>query len=152
MKSKVITCITTALFFASCAQNTLTGDTYSRQDARRVQTVETGKIVGVRPVKIEGGNETGGLFGAIIGGFLGSLLGKGHTAHTVGAVGGAVAGGAAGSHIEQSMNSRAGVELTVLLDRGDSVAVVQEVNLREAFYVGDRVRVISGGTDSRVSH
>lgn len=152
MKAKLILCIPVALLLVSCAQDTLTGDTYRRGDARQAQAVRSGKVTAVRPVKIEGGNQTGALLGAIGGGFLGHELGKGHTANTAGAIGGALVGSAVGSHAEQALNSRKGIDITVRLDGGGSVSVVQEVNPREAFYVGDRVRILSSGSGDRVTH
>ncbi len=42
-----------ALAISGCASS-LTGDTYSRDEARAVQTVRYGTIESLRPVKIEG--------------------------------------------------------------------------------------------------
>ena len=128
----------------SCAQDTLTGDTYSRDQARLAETVQTGRIVAIDPVKIEGGNQTGALLGAVGGGFLGSNIGSGRAANTAGAVGGALAGGAIGSHVEQGMTSRQGIRITVRLDDSKrTVSTVQQVSTREQFQVGDRVRYIT---------
>lgn len=136
---------------ASCAQDTMTGDTYSRNDARQTQSVSKGRITAIRPVKIEGNHTAGTIIGGVAGGVLGSQLGGGSTAHTAGAVGGALVGGAVGSHAQQAMENRNGIEITVRLDQGGSVAVVQEVSRNEQFNVGDRVRVLSSGGRSRVS-
>jgi len=152
MKAKILLCVPVAFLLVSCAQDSLTGDTYSRGDARQAQNVNTGKITSIRPVKIEGGNQTGAILGAVGGGFLGSNIGHGRASNTAGAVGGALVGSAVGSHAEQALNSRQGIDITVRLDGGGSVSVVQEVNPREAFYVGDRVKVLSSGSGSRVTH
>ena len=152
MKTKLLLCFPVALMFASCAQDSLTGDTYQRGDTRQAQSVETGRITSIEAVKIEGGNQTGALMGALAGGFLGSNIGHGRASNTAGAVGGALVGSAAGSHVEQAMNSRNGIRISVRLDRGNTIAIVQEVNPREGFNVGDRVRVIGGGSGSRVTH
>lgn len=152
MKIRMFLWVPVVVMLSSCAQDSLTGDTYSRGEARQAQTVRTGKVTSIRPVKLEGGNQTGALLGALGGGFLGSNIGSGRAANTAGAVGGALVGSAIGSHAEQSMNSRKGIEITVRLDEGGSVAVPQEVNPREAFYVGDRVRVLSSGNSTRVTH
>jgi outer membrane lipoprotein SlyB len=151
MKSKLLILISTALLFSSCAQDSLTGDAYSRGEAGMAQSVHMGRITSIRPVQIEGGNETGSLLGAVAGGLLGSQLGGGHTAHTAGAIGGVLAGSALGSHAQKSMSSRNGLEITVKLDRGDSVSVVQEFSPRDNFTVGSRVRVLSNGGRTRVS-
>ena len=153
MKTTYLLCLPVALLFASCAQDTLTGDTYRRGDARQMQSVQTGRITSIRPVKIEGGNQTGALLGGVAGGFLGHNIGKGSAANTAGAIGGALVGSAVGSHAEQAMNSRQGIDITVKLDGGaGTVSIVQQVNPREEFYVGDRVKVLGSGSGTRVTH
>jgi outer membrane lipoprotein SlyB len=71
-----------------------------------------------------------------------------------GSIGGALAGAALGSQVQQKMGSRQGMEVTVRLDSGGSVAVVQEVNRKNpnTFNVGDRVRVINSGGAMRVAY
>jgi outer membrane lipoprotein SlyB len=61
-----------------------------------------------------------------------------------------VLGGVIGSQVEKDANNRQGVEITVLLDGGKYIAVVQEAD--ETFRVGDRVRILSGRGTTRVSH
>jgi len=140
-------------FVASCAQDSLTGDTVSRGEAGRAQDVRTGTITSIRPVRIEGGTTGGTLVGAGVGGLLGNQIGSG-SGRTAATVGGALAGGAAGSHIGQNVTSRNGIEIEVRPDDGGRrISVVQEVNPRESFSVGNRVRVITGaGGRTRVSH
>lgn len=152
MKSKLAFALATSLLFSSCAQDSITGDTYSRGEAGRAQAVQTGRITSIRPVKIEGGSQGGALAGAIAGGVLGSNIGGGRASNTAGAIGGAMVGSAIGSQAQQAMTSRRGIEISVRLDQGGSVAIVQEVNPREQFSVGDRVRIISSGGRSRVSY
>ena len=57
--------------------------------------------------------------------------------------------GALGSAIQGSQNTP-GLELTVKLDNGNNVAVVQPGGVND-FRVGDRVRVTSDGVNTRVS-
>lgn len=152
MTTKLLFCLPIALLFSSCAQDSMTGDTYSRYEARQAQNVSTGRITALRPVKIEGGNQAGTLVGGLAGGVLGSNLGGGRTANTAGAIGGALLGGVVGSNAQQAMGSRNGVEITVRLDQGGSMAVVQEVSRNEQFNVGDRVRVLSSGGRTRVAY
>jgi outer membrane lipoprotein SlyB len=152
MKSKLAFALATTLLFCSCAQDSLTGDVYSRGEAGRAQAVQTGRITSIRPVKIEGGSQGGALAGAVAGGFLGSNIGSGRASNTAGAIGGAMVGSAIASQAQQAMTSRRGIEISVRLDQGGSVAIVQEVNPREQFSVGDRVRIISSGGRSRVSY
>jgi outer membrane lipoprotein SlyB len=140
--------ITTGL--AGCASN-LSGDTYSRSEARTAQQVEYGTIVQLRPVQIEGTKTPiGAGAGAIVGGVAGSGVGGGKGS-TIMAVIGAVAGGMAGAAVEEGVTRSQGVEITVKLASGRSVAVVQGLSPHEKFAVGDQVRVISHGGTSRVS-
>ncbi|MFZ9937854.1 MAG: glycine zipper 2TM domain-containing protein [Luteolibacter sp.] len=144
------------LFLASCAQDSLTGDTVSRYEAGRAQEVRFGTITSIRPVKIEGGSTGGTLVGAGIGGLLGNQIGGG-SGKTAATVAGALAGGALGSHAGQNVTSRPGLEIEVRLEGGEGggsrISVVQESNPRESFAVGDRVRVITGGGGrTRVAH
>lgn len=129
----------------------MTGSTFSRDEARQAQSVNPGRITSIRNVRIEGGNTAGTVVGGLAGGALGSNIGSGRTSNTAGAIGGALVGGAVGSHAQQRMQSRNGIEITVRLDSGRSVAVVQEVSANEQFSVGDRVRVLSTGSRDRVA-
>lgn len=140
------------MLFASCAQDSLTGNTYSRNEAGQAQAVKTGRITAIRPVKIEGGSTAGTVVGGLAGGLLGSNIGSGRASNTAGAIGGALLGGAVGSHAGQAMGSRNGIEISVRLDGGGgTTAVVQEVSPNEQFSVGDRVRVLSNGSRTRVT-
>jgi outer membrane lipoprotein SlyB len=88
--------------------------------------------------------------GAVVGGVAGTNLGRGK-GNIVGAVLGAVAGGMAGQAIEGSTTTKNALEITVKMDNGQLLAIVQEGNAQE-FRAGDRVRVIGGRGDTRVSH
>jgi len=87
--------------------------------------------------------------GAALGGLAGSTVGGG-TGQVAGAIGGAILGGIIGSNVERSANERPGVEVTVQLDNGQYVSIVQEAD--EAFRPGDRVRILSGRGATRVTH
>jgi len=114
------------------------------------QSVRFGVVDSVRPVRINPGDTgVGTAGGAVLGGLAGSTVGGG-TGQVAGAVGGAILGGILGSNIEHSANERPGVEITVLLDNGRYISVVQEAD--EAFRPGDRVRVLSGRGVTRVTH
>jgi len=114
------------------------------------QSVRFGVVDSVRPVRINPGETgVGTAGGAVLGGLAGSTVGGG-TGQVAGAVGGAILGGILGSNIERSANERPGVEITVLLDNGRYISVVQEAD--ELFRAGDRVRVLSGRGVTRVTH
>jgi outer membrane lipoprotein SlyB len=133
-------------------QSSLTGDSYSRDEARTVQTVRMGTIESLRPVKIEGSKTpVGTLAGAAIGGVGGSSVGGGKGSIVM-AVIGAVAGGLMGAAAEEGLTRTQGVEVTVREDDGSLRAYVQEVQPNEIFRVGERVRIMSVNGTSRVTH
>ena len=127
----------------------LGGSSYSRDQARREQTVRMGYVESVRDVKLEGTRSgVGPAAGAVVGGVAGSTIGGGRGS-AVAAVLGAVAGGVAGQAAEQGVTSKRGVEVTVKLDNGQFVAITQEAD--ETYRPGDRVRILSDGATSRVT-
>lgn len=141
--------LVTALTLAGCASGLGSGD-YSRSQARSAQEVHMGVVVAVRNVKIEGTKTPIGTgAGAVVGGLAGSEVGSGRGS-VVGAVVGAVAGGLAGSAIEEGATRQNGLEITVRLDSGRTIAVTQGAD--EYFRPGDRVRVLSGDGVTRVTH
>ena len=147
----IIAIATLPLLLISCAQQSLTGDTYSRNEAGQAQSVQQGRITSIRYVKIEGGTTAGTILGGVAGGILGNQIGGG-AGKTLATVGGAGLGAVAGSHAQQSMGSRQGLEIQVRIDGGGSLSVTQEANPRESFSVGDRVRVLGNGSRARITH
>ena len=135
---------------AACASSN-SGSVYSRDEARKVQTVKTGVIESVRQVKLEGTKSPiGTIAGGAVGGIAGSSIGGDGASGAIGAVIGAVIGGLAGSAAEEGVTRKDGVELTVKLDGGGLIAIVQEAD--EVFTAGERVRILENGGVSRVSH
>jgi len=138
-----------ALTLNGCADTVGSGD-YGRQQVQVEQTVRFGVVEAVRPVVIQGENSgVGAVAGAGLGGVAGSTIGH-NTGSVAGAIGGAIIGGLAGNAVEKSARKQNGVEVTVKLDSGQVIAVTQGAD--EQFHVGDRVRVLSGGGATRVSH
>lgn len=133
-----------------CAHPGMGAGDYHRYEVRGEQAVRFGVVESVREVRI-GPYDTGmgTAAGAILGGIAGSNVGRGN-GEVAGAVAGALLGGIIGQNVERSANERHGIELTVLLDSGKYIAVVQEPD--EAFRAGDRVRVLSGYRSIRVTH
>jgi outer membrane lipoprotein SlyB len=133
----------------ACASSNA-GDVYSRDEARKIQTIRKGVVESVRTVKLEGTKTPiGTATGAVIGGVAGSSVGDGKGS-AIAAVIGAVAGGLAGSAIEEVATRKDALEITVKLDNGSLVAIVQEAT--EKFSPGDSVRLIENGGVTRVSH
>jgi outer membrane lipoprotein SlyB len=131
------------IFFivVGCASSR-SGEVYSRDQARKTQTVQLGTVELVKSVKIEGTKTPlGTLAGAAAGGALGSTIGSG-SGKTVAVVLGAIAGGAAGSAVEEQATKKDGLEITVKLDNGKVISVVQEADI--PFSVGERVRILKG--------
>ncbi|MGV3582418.1 MAG: glycine zipper 2TM domain-containing protein [Methylophilus sp.] len=138
-----------SLTIVACASSN-SGSVYKRDDARKVQTVKTGVVESVRQVKLEGTKSpVGTVAGGAVGGIAGSSIGSGRGS-AIGAVIGAVAGGLAGSAVEEVATRKDAIEITVKLDGGGLIAIVQEAD--EAFQLGERVRIIENGDTSRVSH
>lgn len=126
------------------------GAVYDRNSTQREQIVRYGTIEGVRPVTIDRGQSgVGTAGGAIVGGVAGSSIGGGRGS-IITSVLGAIAGGLAGQAIEGGVQKKQGLELTVRFENGEIRSIVQEAD--EQFYVGDRVRVLSGSGASRVTH
>lgn len=131
-----------------CASSTA-GNVYSRDEARRAQVVKFGTIEAIQPVTIEGGQSyIGTVTGAVLGGLAGSTVGGG-TGQKAATVAGAVGGGLAGSAAEKGLTKADGLEITVRLDNGNVMAIVQE-DSEQQFAPGQRVRVVQHDGTYRV--
>jgi outer membrane lipoprotein SlyB len=118
----------------------MSGDVYSRERAQRVQTIEYGEVIEVRQILIEGTKTgLGTLAGGALGGALGSGIGRG-AGSTIAVVGGAIAGGVMGSAVEEGATKQPGVEVTIRMDTGQTIALVQGID--PPVRAGDRVRVL----------
>jgi len=148
-RSLVISTLLLSAILTGCA-GSKSGDTYSRDQARQEMTVRMGVVESIKEVTLEGSKSgVGTAAGAVIGGVAGSSMGRGK-GNIVGAVIGAVAGGVAGSALESGTTTKNALEITVKMDNGQLIAIVQEGQPCK-FRAGDRVRVIGGRGDSRVS-
>lgn len=138
------------LLLQGCAKS-LQGDVYSRQEAQRTMNFQWATIDSTRPVIIEGDRtEKGTLAGGLIGGMAGNLANQGRGQGLATAVG-AVAGAVAGQMTEEKMTRAQGLEITLKMDSGENVVIVQEVKDVNEFVAGDRVKVISGSGKLRVA-
>ena len=147
----LIASLLTTLLLSACAGGLGSGD-YERTQTRGVQEVQMGTVESVRDVKIEGTKSgVGTAAGAVTGGVAGSHVGGGK-GQIIGGVLGAVVGGVAGAAVEEGATKQKGVEITVKLDSGRLIAVTQAAEPNEVFRVGERVRILSGGGVTRVSH
>lgn len=117
--------------------------------ANVLQRSELGVVTSVREVNIEGQKGQLGMFG---GGMIGGAAasgGKG-VGGALAQAGGAVVGAVAGQAVEEVATRKRAQEITIRLDDGSSVTVVQEA-ATGLFMDGDRVRVTSGGGQARVT-
>lgn len=137
------------LLLAGCPAG-LGGKDYSRDQARVAQEVQMGVVESVRQVNIEGTKSpVGAAAGAVVGGAAGSTVGGG-TGRVITTTVGALLGGLGGAAAEEAVTRQTGLEITVKLDSGRMIAVTQAAD--EQFNVGERVRVLSGGGTTRVTH
>lgn len=144
-----ISAVFLALMLGACASSN-SGSVYKRGEARQIQTVRTGVVESVRQVRLEGTKTPiGGGAGAVVGGVAGSSVGGGR-GQIITSVLGAVVGGLAGAAAEEGLTRKDGVEITVKLDSGNLVAVVQEAD--EVFAPGENVRLVESGGVTRVTH
>lgn len=143
----------TGVTLAGCVNdNSLSGDVYSASEAKQIHSVTYGTLVSVRPVQIQGDDNTnviGAIGGAVLGGFLGNTIGGG-TGRSLATAAGAVAGGVAGQGVQGSMNKSQGVELEIRRDDGSTIAVVQK-QAASRYAVGQRVAMTSNGSEVTVS-
>ncbi len=141
-QSKTVWVIVLSLFtiYISGCASSRSGNVYSRDQARQVQTVETGTVESVKEVVIEGTKTpVGTAAGGVAGGVLGSTVGSG-SGRTVATVIGALAGAAAGTAAEEGLTRKPGLEIVVKKDSGQTIVIVQEADV--VFAPGDRVRII----------
>jgi outer membrane lipoprotein SlyB len=110
-----------------------------------------GVVESIRQVKLEGTKSPiGTVAGGVVGGIAGSAVGGNDKVSAIAAVIGAVAGGIAGAAIEEGATKADGIEITVKLDSGSLIAIVQEAT--DQFTPGERVRLIESNGNTRVSH
>lgn len=149
---RAITAVFVSMLLLQGCASSLTGETYSQREARRVQNVEYGWVDSVTPVVIAGRTDSplGAGAGAIIGGIAGSEVGGGKGS-SIASVIGAVAGGIAGQKLEESATRKQGQEITVSLENGRVISVVQEVDGQGFFQPGERVRVLRQGGTARIT-
>lgn len=137
------------LVLSACAAS-MSGGAYSRGQARQVEEVRMATVESVREVQIEGTKTPiGAGAGAIIGGVVGGNS-RSRNVSAIGGVVGSVVGGMAGAAAEEGITRQNGYEITVKFDDGKMIAVAQGAD--EKFAVGDRVRVLTGGGVTRISH
>ncbi|MGR5131938.1 glycine zipper 2TM domain-containing protein [Vibrio alfacsensis] len=149
---RLILIFSLASLAAGCTSPNPYGDAYGSQETRTVQQVYYGTIEKVAPVTIDASTQTntiGTIAGAAIGGILGSKVGGG-SGSDIAAIGGGLLGGYAGSEIAGEAGKRNGVNLTIRLEDGKVISIVQEVDPNMIFQPGQAVQVNVAGDSARV--
>ena len=148
MNPKTLIIIGISAVLAACAAGK-SGDVYTRDQVRQVQTYRIGYIEGVREIRIEGTKTPiGTAAGAVVGGVAGSSVGNGKTGQI-----GAVVGGMVGAATEEGITRENGFEFDIRMEDGSYISVVQAKAVKdETFAVGDRVRIINSAGVVRVAH
>ena len=136
-----------------CSSGVLTGQTYTRADVRKIQTVHYAKVKAVKPVIIEGNLDgpVGNIGGTIVGGIAGSGVGDGR-GQSIATVVGAAVGGVLGQKTEEKLTRKQGQEIELIRNDGTVLSIVQEVENNNFFHPGDRVRLLEVNGSTRVSY
>src|SRR5436305_4471455 len=122
-KSGIAVAALTAVVVAGCA--TPGPNYYYPGEAMRVQSAEMGVVENVRSVALQGPDTgLGALTGAGLGGWAGSGIGSGG-GNAAAIVGGVILGSLIGNAGEVNGGRRGGLALTVRIDRGTVIGVVQ---------------------------
>jgi outer membrane lipoprotein SlyB len=146
--------IISSLAMTGCAYNSSSADVYSAEQAQREATVRLGTVESVRAVRISSNNGQPSGLGAIGGGALGAVAGSaigGGRGSILTGIAGGIAGAVAGNAVENRVAVQNGVEVTVRLDNGDLRAITQSAT-GEIFRAGERIRLLSSGGVTRVTH
>jgi len=143
------------LALGGCATVGFSPDVVSRDAAAKSQYVQSGVVVSVRNVTIEGDRDSGNLFGSILGAIVGSNIGgeDDETTREVGAVVGTAVGSVVGQNVGESLSRKAGVEIIIKLDTNErEISIVQEMpeDVDYSFRAGDKVRIVRSGGKARV--
>lgn len=139
-----------AALLCACAGPPNSGNVYSSYQSMSEQSVRLGVVESVRNVTIANPDSgVGALSGGALGGLAGSRIGSGGGSAAVGIIG-AVAGGLLGDRVENDVNRKPGFEITVRLDNGELRSITQLAD--ELFRPGERVRLLSNGYTTRVTH
>jgi outer membrane lipoprotein SlyB len=122
---------------------------YDRNAAGRSMSIDTGNVIAVRSVQISGRSTIVGTGGGALMGSAAASGGSGvggAVVQAAGAVGGAIAGEA----VEEGVTRKNAQEITIKLNSGDTIAVVQAISKEGSFAVGEHVQVMQGAAGTQV--
>ena len=148
---KAVFAILILLTLSACVVAPDSGNVYRSGEAQNEQSVRFATVDSVREIMIDkGASGAGKLGGSALGALAaGSNIGRGNGSAAA-AVLGAIAGGIIGDNVEANLTKTKGIEITVKLENGELRAIVQDAD--ETFKVGERVRLLSHGKTTRVTH
>ena len=143
------------LALGGCATGGFSPDVVSRDTAAKSQYVQSGVVISVRNVTIEGDRDSGNVFGSVIGAIVGSNIGgdDDETTQQVGAVVGTAVGSVVGQNVSENLSRKPGVEIIIKLDSNErEVSIVQEIpqDVDYSFRAGDKIRIVRSGGKARV--
>ena len=147
LKIKQVAVCMLALAMLSAGCPNYSGNTYSGSQVRSAQTVQYGTVVSVQPVTLEEDRPAvlGTVGGGVVGGVLGNMVGGGR-GKTLATIAGAALGAAGGYAGEKALTKQNGLEITVELENGQQLSIVQAAD--QQFSPGERVRVLRGSDGS----
>ena len=138
------------LFFGGCANSSLQPDTYDRSSVQKISNVLYGEVVSLKNVVIDGSTSSGSIVGGLVGAATGSNVSDSKPESEIGAVLGGAIGATIGGNLSKNLQSSDGIQLTLNMDDGRTISVVQEVGSYK-FSIGDLVEVITTKGKTRVS-
>ncbi len=146
IKLKGVLLIVALVVLTTACASSKSGKVYSRDETQNVQVVEVGTVIAIEDVLIEG---TKTPIGAAAGTVVGGVIGAGSadsSGDRVRGVLGAVIGGVVGAAAEEGFTRRKGQEITIELDDGGVISIVQEAD--QEIEINDTVRILtqSNGT------
>lgn len=152
MNPKLTVTLAAAVLLTACASGK-SGDVYTRDQVRQIQTYRVGTIEAINNIRIEGTKTPiGTAAGTVVGGVAGSTVGSGKGSDVARVIG-AVVGGVVGAAAEEGYTREDGFEFAIKLEDGSYISVVQAKSANdETFAVGDKVRVIDSAGVVRVTH
>lgn len=140
--------LTSALLLGGCASDSSSGSrpVYTANQAGQVISHDAGMVMAVEEVLIQGSSNYPGApgMGSQVGRAVGQGVLSGNPLYVVGAIGG-IMGGKAGA----SLDNQIGDKITVTLDSGKTITVVQARD-KQPIMPGERVVIESGSTTSVV--
>lgn len=145
MKTPILSLLVVASVVLTGCTFPKSGASVPRSQVGVLQNVDLGHVTQVRLVIIDGERTILGLWGgAAVGAGATYPTGRVTTGKALGNAAGAAAGMVIGQAVEEAATRKKGQELTIQLDNGSTVTVVQEAE-DGLFREGDRVQVNHGG-------